>query len=433
MLVTSASFSQESYFSQKHHFGIRTGVHYSFDGNPVYQSKRFFQDNHQNFPVATTLNYGVNYSKRYNILSSWGVSLSINRFQKLVSIEELYRGRILERSFLDVRGNHKSVIFKRKRHLLEINKEISLRFGNENFLGAFGIIGYITPDDPIYETLPLTRTIADVGIALGCKYQFAITQSLYFQSEINYTFYPFTYYNKHHIYSFDRGTTRNLLIGNIGFVLGIGDVDLSENIVDNSYHKRRNQLFIQRSLFSFFRNEPTIQKRNMNTGFGSNLSQSFGFGFKRKLSEKNHISLIIEDYEFRNSIPDNELVNGSTKGRTFLGTQVSYLRSLKNIKRSDLLGGLGIYYRYGLEYFAGDKAINVEDNRFSKKELRDIGLSLHTTFYKVVHKHINIQSSLNYTYFVHTKDTVGKKYFWDKKPTQNMISLSLGIGFDFGK
>ncbi|MFD1553974.1 hypothetical protein [Putridiphycobacter roseus] len=427
--VASYSSAQTDSFVKNHSFSMNSGFHYVFDSNPIYQSKKYFPSDEQDIPVASSLNISFEYSQKYSAKSSRGISISGNSYQKYYSISELYVGRILDRNFVEIRGINRHVLLENKKHSLEFSSALTFRFGNESFLAAFGIIGYVAPEIPIYETLPISRTLADLGSAVGLRYRYSLGETFSLHTELNYAFYPITYYNKSYIYSFDRGTSNNLLVFDIGLTYSFGKskVDIGAELKQN--HKK-NSFFIQRSIYSFFRSEPIIQKRNEDLGFGPNLSQSFGLGFRRGLNTRSSISIIIDNYEFRNTKTDNELLNGEIKGRTFLGSKVSYLYSLKQFQYSSILVSSGIYYRHGLAYLAGDKSNSDKKNVFSKKELRDLGLSIGLKYDWQILNHVNLFSSLDYTRFVYTRDALNSNFFWDKSPTKNMISFSVGLGLN---
>lgn len=202
----------------------------------------------------------------------------------------------------------------------------------------------------------------------------------------------------------------------------------TEDVQDDIFN--RNTLSLKTRNYYFFDNASFIQ----NPFFGAIHGR---VEYQRKVNPNNFWSVFIDFYSLHYSKPFNELKAGDFWNRDFIEFGGSYLRPLFEQKKHNLYFQSGIKFRIGSEKlfvnFYQSPTTSFAETTLHRKQLLDLGLMNGFNYIYQVSKRFNFNASVLYTIYPYTFYEKVPSYTWDNGVSRNLITLSLGVGFNFGK
>lgn len=186
------------------------------------------------------------------------------------------------------------------------------------------------------------------------------------------------------------------------------------------------------SYYTFYNGTPVIQTDNM---FKANsASRSLGLSYQCRINEKVSWLASVDMYAFYDHTPITEKQAGDIRHQNFMLFQGQYQYALWESNGSLLQGAIGLSFRGGsaaVHVYFNDSG-NGGSSLVEGKGYLDVGIPLGLNYTYCIGKHFHLNTRLTHTFFPYTYEKK-TNYSWDTSPYQNMTSLSLGIGFNFGK
>ncbi|NOQ71836.1 MAG: hypothetical protein GQ574_07540 [Crocinitomix sp.] len=196
----------------------------------------------------------------------------------------------------------------------------------------------------------------------------------------------------------------------------------------------KHTFLIKSSVYNFFDGGPTIQTNYRNRP--NWLSNGYGIEYMNTFGNNSMWSVSLDNFSFENHTPLPEKESGEYWKRRFYDIRASYSKSFFQTPHHSLFWNTGLSVRIGYEAVFGNyfQVNEVFGESFAiGKKLRDLGALLGLKYHVYIGKHVTLLTALSYTIYPLTWDSKDENYEYDRGPTWNMISLSLGIGFNYGK
>ncbi len=209
--LSDVSYSQTKEIHDKNSFSFNTTFYNFLNGEPTFQTKYLNQS------LTIFNSFGVNFSRKINNKNLWGLQSDYHAFVNRTPLDEMLKGTYSERHFLDVRGNYSRQLVGKSGSRLFSGFGLSLRLGEEVIFGNYFLSGNFG------ETFVRAKTLFDLGLSTGLKYNYHIGQNFHLYAKLSYTFYLLTLDSKDENYEWDRGPTRHMLALSIGFGFNYGE------------------------------------------------------------------------------------------------------------------------------------------------------------------------------------------------------------------
>ncbi len=228
LLVAKVLFSQ-TYQTQKS-FYIRSAFYSFYDNEPILQLKNF----KKRAPTQPLIrfypsSFSIGFQKQATSKQFWSVSIDLLERANLKDFSEMTRGHYTQRSFIDLKIQYLQNIILKNRHLLFLTGGLVIRGGEENYLYGIFPTGHFYNGNELYETYFFNKTLADLGVLGGVKYQLYFNKHYSLNIDFNHTFYAYTYSTKDPYNPVDYGPSRSVSFLSFGVAYNYGGNYQDEN------------------------------------------------------------------------------------------------------------------------------------------------------------------------------------------------------------
>lgn len=206
ILITNKGYCQ-NYYTQKSVF-LRTGLYYFYDNEPVIQVKRIKRRFELKDEPIILNPLSVGYQKQLNEKHFWALSLDMVYKYNLKHFYEMTQGHYVIRNFINFKNQYLYKIITKNKHHLFITTGLKFRFGKNVYFD--GLKSTSTENIPVYKH----KTLFDFGVLGGVKYQYYLGSHLSFNSQINHTYF---------VYSFDNIKERQVTYWSFGLSWNFSD------------------------------------------------------------------------------------------------------------------------------------------------------------------------------------------------------------------
>lgn len=213
-------------------------------------------------------------------------------------------------------------------------------------------------------------------------------------------------------------------------VLSVSGISYSQNesFID------KNSISLNTTFYNFLNGGPTFQIKHINRPLA--IFNSFGIKYLRRINKLNLWSISADYHGWLDYTPITELERGTYWSRKFLDIRGTFVRQMHQKKRHLIFGSVGLSTRIGNEEIFGSYTLISGDFGESfvlGKTLFDLGIGIGAKYRYHIGQNMHIRMGLNYTFYAITFDKKNENYSWDRGPTRHMLSLSLGLGLNYGK
>lgn len=197
-----------------------------------------------------------------------------------------------------------------------------------------------------------------------------------------------------------------------------------------------NNISVRTSLHTFFDNGKIFYYDKTYKAWSP---LSFGITYNRKITSEKYFGLSADLYYFETNKGVLELKPGNYTERSYLLVSGYYYKQFYRGKRSQSLVFGNANIRLGYETVHAGHNVNIHPDfiwyeSFSiSKNLIDFGLSIGVKHQYYFGNRSDLSLELKYTAYPYTFDKKNPVYSWDKGPTWQTLTFSIGYGINWGK
>jgi len=226
--VASNNFAQQNYNKT---FFCTKSYYYHFRGeslnNVQYINQSDFVSNSDkikgNLALLVFNQIDFEYQKTYDndngLLFSLGIYYADHSSKSILITK---KGEASLRTFVKFNASYLKSIYQKNHQHLRIKAGLNFRAGEEVLFAGYYKSLFFTGKEyvDLYESYFVNKTLLDLGVNLGLRYQFDVGKRLALASEFSYTFYPLVYDKKDPVYNWNSGPSRHVL--QLSLALGFG-------------------------------------------------------------------------------------------------------------------------------------------------------------------------------------------------------------------